>query len=60
MPRPRLYKDDPLVMCPVRLSKKYEKQYFIEFIDIFRAKPALAKAFIEKHRINNVDNEWVL
>ena len=57
MPRPRLYKDDPLVMCPVRLSKKYEKQYFIEFIDIFRAKPALAKAFIEKHRINNVDNE---
>lgn len=57
MPRPRLYKDDPLVLKPVRISVKYEEQYFKDFIDIFRAKPALAKAFIEKHRIKKVDNE---
>ena len=55
MPRPRLYKDDPLVLRSVRLSKKYEEQYFLDFIEIFRAKPAFAKAFIEKYRNKIVD-----
>lgn len=54
MPKPRIYEDDPLSVKPVRISKKYEEQYFLDFIDIFRAKPALAKAFIEKHRIKKL------
>ena len=55
MPKPRIYKDDLLSIKPFRISKKYEEQYFLDFIEIFRSKPKVAKAFIEKNRVKKVD-----
>ena len=53
--RPRIYKDDVLALKPMRISVKYEQEYVKEFIEILRKKPAIARAFVEKNKIRNVD-----